>query len=207
MKLIQKVCLYDDDTSYIPDIFLIILKEPITREQGSQTPVEYNEQAGSNLEVFCDFAKLPSGTPFFSMFPILQEHVIDTFDEYTFHHTDLAAQPVAVQEYVTLKCDEVVMKCLVTSNSNQSLKESKRAQLAGQKDAYSTSRTKAMDRLVGYEAIKNQEVESSALYQQHQSERAAHSMPGNNTSSSEIADDRIEVDPITTADFTHLGDL
>ena len=188
MKLIRKVCLHGGDTVYIPDIFLTFLEELITREQGSQTPVEYDEQAGLNLEFFCDSAKLPSSTPLFSIFPILQEYVIDdTFDEYSFDRTDLAAQPVAVQECAALKCDEVVMGCFVTNNSNQSksdlLKESKRALLARQKDAYPTICTKAMDRLVGYEAIKNQEVERSSIYQQHQSERAAHSMPGNNTSS------------------------
>ena len=76
MKLIQKVCLYGGDHAYIPDNFITVLKELITRKQGSQTPAEYDEQVGSNLKVFCDFVKLPPGTPLFSMFPVLQEHVI-----------------------------------------------------------------------------------------------------------------------------------
>ena len=91
------MCLHGGGTAYTPDTFLTILKELITRKQGSQTPAEYDEQAGSNLEVFCGFVKLPSGTPLFPIFPILQEHVIDTFDEYTFYHAKLAAQPMEVQ--------------------------------------------------------------------------------------------------------------
>ena len=65
-----------------------------------------------------------------------------------------------VQESVALKCDEIIMGCLITNKSIQSkldlLKESKRALLAGQQDTYATSRTKAMDRLVGYEAINRE---------------------------------------------------
>ena len=211
MKLIRKVCLHGGDNAYVPDTFIAAIKELFTRKQGLQTPAEYDEQVGSNLDVLCDFVKLPPGTALFSMFPIIQEHVVNTFDEYTFDHADLTTQPKEIQKSVALKCDEVVMGCLITNNSNQSrsdlLKESRRALLAGQQDAYPTSRVEAMDRLVGYEAIKNQEVERSALYQQHKSERAAHSMSGNNTSSRKSADDGIEVDPITTAVFAHLGYL
>ena len=87
MKLIQKACLHGGNTAHIPDTFITILKELITRKQRSQTPAEYDEQTGSNLEVFCDFVQLLSGTPFFSMFPVLQKHVINTFDEYIFDLT------------------------------------------------------------------------------------------------------------------------
>ena len=255
MKLIQKVCVHGGDTAYVPDVFISAIKELFTRKQGSQTPAEYDEQIGSNLDVFRDFVKLPSGAPLFSMFPVLMEHVVETFDEYDFDYADLTSQSTAVQDSVASKCDEVVMGCLVTNNSNQTrsdlLKESRRALLAGQQDAFPTSRVEAMDRLVGYEAIKIKEgkpkkvavvlvnlprqaatstnvfkcwhcdqeghscykcpsltkAERSALYQQHQSEKAARSASGNNDNGSEAANDGVAVDPVTSAVFAHLGGL
>ena len=101
-------------------MFISAIKELFTRKQGSQTPAEYDEQIGSNLDVFCDFVKLPSDTPLFSMFPVLREHMVDIFDEYNFDCVDLTLQSTEVEESVASKCDEVVMGCLVTTNSNQS---------------------------------------------------------------------------------------
>ena len=90
---------------------------------------------------------------------------MNTFDEYTFDHADLATQPKEVQKSVALKCDEVVMGCLITNNSNQSrsdlLKESRHALLAGQQDAYPTSRVEAMDRLVGYDILETRARETT----------------------------------------------
>jgi len=90
--------------------------------------------------------------------------MVKTFDEYDFDYADLTSQSTAVQDSVASKCDVIVMGCLVTNNSNQAtsdlLKESRHALLAGQQDAFPTSRVEAMNRLVGYEAIKTKEVKS-----------------------------------------------
>ena len=105
MKLIWKVCLHGGSNAYVPDTFITAIKELFARKQGWQTPAEYDEQVGSNLDVFCDFFKLTTGTVLFSIFPIIQEHVVDKFDEYTFDHADLVTQPKEVQKSVALKCD------------------------------------------------------------------------------------------------------
>jgi len=59
------------------------------------------------------------------------------------------------------------MGCLVMNNSNQSksdlLKESRRALLAGQQDAYPTSRVEAMDRIVGSTKTREFKSKKSAV--------------------------------------------
>ena len=51
MQLLQILCLYGSDKAYAPEMVFNALKECMTRKQSNNSPTEFSELIGTNMDV------------------------------------------------------------------------------------------------------------------------------------------------------------
>ena len=154
MRLIQTVCVHGTDRDYIPERVLNCLTTLLNSKQGKATPSEFSETMISNHQVLCDVLQVN----IFGRIPILQEFVIDRYDDFAFRFEDLATQNAATKQLVSDRCDECILGCNMTLRSNKERSdmntEVHKSLLSKHGDAFAMNTAEAVDQMIGFEAIK-----------------------------------------------------
>ena len=161
MKLVQQVCVHGTDRDYLPERIINCLAALINTKQGRHTPTEFGETTASNNQVLRDVV----GHSIFGQMPILQEFIINRYDDLSFDFADLSKQPDSVKNTVSNRCDECIMGCNMTLRSNKERSdmntEIHKSLLSKHGDAFAMTTTEAAEQMVGFELLKQRSIAMS----------------------------------------------
>ena len=154
MRLLHAVCFYGSIREYGPELVMIAVQAVLNQKQGKQSPSEFSDQTGSNALVLEELI----GVNIWGQMPFLQKHVIDKCDDLSFEFDKLTTQSKVTQELVALRCQDVMLGCTMTVNSNKSKSDMytdvKKTVLTNKEaKIFATDRTQAVDQMVGYEKL------------------------------------------------------
>ena len=154
MRLIQTVCVHGTDRDYIPERVINCFATLLNSKQGKATPSEFSETMTSNHQVLIDVL----GVNVFGMIPILQEFVIDRYDDFNFRFENLGSQGTEAKALVSQRCVDCILGCNMTLRSNKESSdmnaEVHKSLLSKHGDAFAMNTSEAVDQMIGFEALK-----------------------------------------------------
>ena len=154
MRLIQAVCVHGTDRDYIPERVINCFATLFNSKQGKATPSEFSETMTSNHQVLVDVL----GVNVFGLIPILQEFVIDRYDDLNFKFKDFNLQNAETRGLVSQRCVDCILGCNMTLRSNKERSdmsaEVHKSLLSKHEDAFAMNTAEAVDQMIGFEALK-----------------------------------------------------
>ena len=154
MRLIQTVCVHGTDQDYIPERIINCITTLLSSKQGKSTPSEFSETITFNHQVLIDVL----GFNLFGNIPVLQEFVIDKYDDFNFKFKEMAKQSNNDKKLVMQRCVDCILGCNMTLRSNKERSdmnaEVHKSLLSKHGDAFAMNTAEAVDQMIGFEALK-----------------------------------------------------